>query len=104
MKRLNDWSTRMETDYDNNLTQNGRELMKDLGHRMFMRLFDLISNLRSNQIKVQTTNIIRTQQSADEYLNGLLSYTSFRPNYDINQNEDYLLKYPDFCQNYIKVR
>lgn len=105
LSRMQNWKTRINLEYDHILTQNGRFYMKSLGNRMHNRLFDLISTLDdvSSQIKVQTTEYIRTQQSADEYLNGLLNFTPDRPKYDISEDEDYLLKCPDVCQKYIKT-
>jgi hypothetical protein len=105
LKLLKNWKTRIDqNEHDHILTTKGRQLMRDLGKRMNTRLLDLIPTLRENQIKIQTTSMIRTQQSADEYLNGLLNYTTYRPGFDIiggeEGEEDFLLKCPDNCPKY----
>ena len=106
LARMDQWKSRINTDNDHNLTVSGRFYMKALGNRMRSRLFDIVSDLKSNQVSVQTTNLLRTQQSADEYVAGLLSFmpTSDLPKYSQNPPEaDFLLKSPDLCQKYVDV-
>lgn len=105
--KMRNWQTKMTNpDQGNYLTDYGRRQMRELGNRMYLRLFnDIIAtglNI-STQLKVSVTELIRTQQSADEYLNGLLNYASARPTYDVNEINGYLLKYPDYCKKYIRV-
>ena len=104
LKAMSKWNTQMEPDFGHILTTHGRQMMKDLGIRMNMRLGDdMISTLKESQVRVQVTNLIRTHQSAEEYMNGLLDFTLFRPDLEVNQDEDYLLKYPDYCKKYLET-
>jgi hypothetical protein len=100
---LKEWKTRMQSEHDNSLTDHGKNVMKNLGTRMLERLFPLFSTFRNTQISVRVTSRDRTHQSADEFLNGILKFSSFRPNYTLAENDDYLLKYPDTCEKYIQV-
>ena len=80
--------------------------MRNLGTRMRMRLKTLYKSLSNkNQIKCQTTNIYRTIQSAFQYSNGFFgSYSSLIPAIEPqNSKDDYLLKFPDLCEKFIKV-
>lgn len=73
---------------------------------MHQRLFDIVSSVRADQVRVQTSNELRTQQSAGEYLAGFLNFLpdSDRPTYSIlPPNEDYLLKSADICPKYVEV-
>lgn len=50
---------------------------------------------------VRATNRERTQQSARSYLSGFLDYLSIKPNITVNNGEDFLLKFPDYCSRYL---
>ena len=78
--------------------------MRELGNRMQKRTFhDLTQSVDiKRQVKVDITQLIRTEQSADEYLNGFLNFTSVRPSYDYDE-DGWLLKYPDVCTKYNKI-
>lgn len=95
----------MKPEDDNFLTQFGMETMKRLGIRMWSRLGELISNTRTiNQVKVQSTDIPRTKQSADKYLEGIFGSWPNKPRVEtVPELQDYLLKFPDLCEKYIFV-
>jgi hypothetical protein len=100
------WKSRIFMEDDHLLTVNGRFYMRSLGDRMHNRLFDIISTVKKEQIAVQCSNEVRTQQSADEYLAGLLNFlpANSRPTYRVNPPaEDYLLKASDVCKKYVNV-
>ena len=102
---LSRWKPRMLPEYDNILTQNGMGYMKKLGARMRQRLSDLKYFKKPNlSVSVLSTNITRTIQSAREFLKGFFCKndpkTQVQP---LDTNEDYLLKFPDLCEKYLKV-
>ncbi len=74
---------------------------------MYIRLYrDLFAQGTLNvdkQINVDVTQLIRTTQSANEYMNGLLQFTASRPNLTFDTNNNYLLKYPDYCTKYLQI-
>ena len=94
----------MVPDDDNFLTPNGKLLMKNLGKRMSLRFKNLKKSINNSlQINILTTNITRTIQSAQEFLIGFLEESDIRPQIkQIKDNEDYLLKFPDLCQLFLK--
>ena len=95
----------MLPEYDNVLTQNGILYMKRLGERMRHRLADLkLFKMPAAKINVLSTNITRTIQSGREFLMGFLGHNN--PNVLVNPldaSEDYLLKFPDLCEKFLKV-
>ena len=95
----------MVPDDDNILTSYGMVYMKNLGARMKQRMSSL-KYVGSANIKasVFTTNITRTIQSANEYLKGFYGFwpkPTVRP---LDGDNDYLLKFPDLCAKYLKVK
>lgn len=106
LKRLKTWKLNMKPQEGDYLTSNGRLHMRQLGSRMQYRLYEFAARLKiPSQVRFQATNIIRTAQSAQEYIAGFFDNLAVdqRPNYTVNQADDYLLKFPDICQRYIKV-
>ena len=104
---MKSWKSRISFADDHNLTENGRRYMKELGYRMHNRVYNLVSNIKTNQITVRCSNEARTQQSADEYLAGMLGFKpKYKlPIYQINPaDSDYLLKSSDMCKKYVDVR
>ncbi len=103
---LKNWKTRMQPNDDNLLTTNGMKWMKMLGKRMRTRLLRLIKPIEIMRLnkyqKVLTTYLTRTQQSAHEYLDGFFSTCFAKPNITYLAEDDYLLKFPDLCEKYIK--
>ena len=88
------------------LTANGILYMKQLGARMRNRLSDLMAKLRANpgRVRVKATNITRTIQSSEAYLDGMYGSWSNRPTLTTqNDATDYLLKFPDICDKYLTV-
>ena len=64
-----------------------------------------MSSMRSNdQIRVQSTDVNRTVDSAHEYLSGFLDFLPTKPDVQVGQkNTDFLLKFPDICQSFIRL-
>jgi hypothetical protein len=95
----------MKPEYDNILTPNGAIYMKRLGERMKKRLTTLkYMRLPNTKVSVLTTNITRTIQSGEEYLKGLFGSSNIAPHVQpIPSEDDYLLKFPDLCEKYLKV-
>ena len=79
--------------------------MKRLGERMRKRLTTLkYMRLPNTKVSVLTTNITRTIQSGEEYLKGLFGSSNIAPRVQpIPSEYDYLLKFPDLCEKYLKV-
>lgn len=85
------------------LTPLGRKQMKSLGERMAKRL-KLIRKIDPNQVEIYATNVTRTIDSANEYINGIFKRFSSKPVVNpIPSDEDFLLKFPDLCNRYLKV-
>ena len=64
-----------------------------------------MSSIRSSdQIRVQSTDVNRTVDSAREYLNGFLDFLPMKPDVQVGQKEnDFMLKFPDICQSFIRL-
>lgn len=78
--------------------------MKELGKRYALRLESLIQKIKNINVLVRTTDIDRTKQSANEFMNGFFESWLLKPDkMHVNTTEDYLLKYPDVCENFMKV-
>ena len=95
----------MLPEYDNILTQNGMCYMKKLGARMRQRLSGLKYFKRPNlSVSVLSTNITRTIQSGQEFLKGFFGKNDPKALVQpLDTDEDYLLKFPDLCEKYLKV-
>ena len=95
----------MKPEYDNILTLNGGIYMRRLGERMRHRLATLkFMRLPNTKVSVLTTNITRTIQSGEEYVKGLFGSSNVAPSvYPLPSDDDYLLKFPDLCEKYLKV-
>jgi len=95
----------MKPEYGNILTHNGAIYMKQLGERMRKRLTTLkYIRLPSKKVSVLTTNITRTIQSGEEYLKGLFGSSNIPlAVHPLPSDDDYLLKFPDLCEKYLKV-
>ena len=92
----------MEPIFDNNLTPKGKSQQKGLGKRMQDRLPELMKTIGYPiQVDVKATSRFRTQQSANQYLNGFLDFLSMKPNVTVDNGDDYLLKFPDVCEKYL---
>lgn len=90
---------------DHRLTENGKIEMRKLGQRMLIRLFDLLINIKPEQIEVRAIDSPRTIQSANEYINGMFELFPQKPTIEsIPQNTDYLLRFADLCEKHIDVR
>lgn len=64
----------MVADDDINLTERGRQILRNYGSRMRQRLQQTLSTTHSSaQIKVRVTNKKRTRQSAREFLSGMFT-------------------------------
>lgn len=97
----------MKPDDDYNLTKRGREIMRKFGSRMRKRLQEVLNQdakTNSRRINAQTTSIVRTVQSAEEFFSGMFKDSEEKPTIQINSKEDdYLLKFPDLCSRFIQV-
>jgi hypothetical protein len=104
LQLLRSWKSRMLPKYDNILTSNGRLRMRNRS-RMETRLKKLFDTIKSSkEVTVKVTNILRTFQSAEEYLKGSTKLASIAPKIEqIPINKDYLLKFPDLCKKYLNV-
>jgi hypothetical protein len=107
LARLRQWTSPFINKTDE-LTSRGRDLMRNLGQRMHSRLYNDMFSAGSldinKQIKIQVTKYIRTNQSANEYVDGLLTgYSTDRPSNTHNNDNAYLLMYPGVCAKYIQV-
>jgi hypothetical protein len=103
-KLIENWKTKFQPEYGNILTKNGKLRLKELGQRYAARLPSLIKDLNVAETFVQSTNINRTIDSAQEFIKGLLENWYFKPDVKTSDSSvDYLLKYPDLCENFIKV-
>jgi hypothetical protein len=109
LSRLRQWVTPfLNEEEGNELTPRGRDLMRNLGKRMYSRLYNDVFSAGTldinKQLKIDVTQLIRTNQSANEYVDGLLTgYSTDRPSYTYDNDNVYLLKYPDFCAKYLQV-
>ncbi len=103
--KLKNWQSRLKPEYDTLLTVKGKTQQRQLGERMQKRLSDLVKKIEHNdQISVQATEKVRTQESASSYLDGFVhNILDIKPNITINYDEDYLLKFPDICGFYNKI-
>lgn len=97
----------MKPDDDYNLTKRGREIMRKFGSRMRKRLQEVLNQdakTNSRRINAQTTSIVRTVQSAEEFFSGMFKDSEEKPTIQINsKDDDYLLKFPDLCSRFIQV-
>lgn len=93
------WITRLKPEMDNLLTLNGKNFIFEFGKRMRERLSSLVGSLETSQVKVLTTERIRTKESAEEFVRGFLPDLKL----NIETAPEFLLKFPDVCDKYKKV-
>jgi hypothetical protein len=96
----------MRPEYDNILTPLGHHRIINLGIRMRMRLKNLYEKIQNQgQSRALCTNITRTIESSDFYLRGFFgSFSKLTPKIEPqNSQTDYLLKFPDLCERYLRV-
>jgi hypothetical protein len=99
------WSFDFDDDDDiYDLTPNGRLFMRDLGSRMQARLSDFSLFLKPWQVNVQTDDVLRAIQSANEFISGFFDFQSAEEQKPkINATHSYLLAYPTLCKRFQHV-
>lgn len=100
---LSNWTLQFKPEDDNHVTETGREISADQAKRFLTRFPQLFSNFSARDYVVGFTSRVRTQETAEAFLQSLLSRQEYA---EVEKNflspQDDLLQFHKECNKLIK--
>ncbi|KAH7943514.1 hypothetical protein HPB52_009170 [Rhipicephalus sanguineus] len=104
IQALSNWTLKFKPSDDNHVTDSGREVSADQAKRFATRFPRLFSNFSARDYVVGFTSRVRTQETAEAFLESLLSRQEY---FEVERNflspQDDLLQFHKECDKLIKV-